>query len=424
MEWKAARRAKGLKVPKGPPPRGKHPDYTQDVGAALPGERRGRKRWDDFEECVEWVTRYLHQLRPGERASQRGYDAWAGQQEGAPWSSTLGESHGGWAAVRDAAWARLRGDGNSGARPRLSCMARDWEATLQSWVRPASDTEERKRDRAVQAVTDALNALPDVRSLPINVYPKGSYANNTNVRADSDVDVVVEYTGIMYYDFDHDLKGMTGADAGFGTVSKDYPPSELKDDVERALVSAFGRSPVSRHNKVLTVREQSNRLAADVVPCFTYRRYHGRSASGALQSYKGTKLFPDNGGAVINWPEQHLRNGTAKNNATGRRYKRMVRALKNLENEMCDKGILKEAPGYFAECLVYNVPNENFGHARYVDDMRSVLAYLWNNTRTDAESHEFVEVNALKWLFRGLQKWTREDAHRLVDAGWNYMDFE
>ncbi len=66
-------------------------------------------------------------------------------------------------------------------------MARDWEATLQSWVRPASDTEERKRDRAVQAVTDALNALPDVRSLPINVYPKGSYANNTNVRADSDV---------------------------------------------------------------------------------------------------------------------------------------------------------------------------------------------------------------------------------------------
>ncbi len=303
-------------------------------------------------------------------------------------------------------------------------MARDWEATLGSWVRPASDTEEQKRDRAVQAVTDALNSLADVRALPINVYPKGSYANNTNVRADSDIDVVVEYTGIEYYDFEHDLKGMTGDQAGFGPVTEPYSPNQLKDDVERALVSAFGRSVVTRNNKALTVREQSNRLAADVVPCFTYRRYYARSSSGSLRSYKGTKLFPDSGWPVVNWPQQHLDNGIAKNNVTGRRYKRMVRALKNLENEMCDKGIIKEAPGYFAECLVYNVPNDHFGHAQYLGDMRAVLAYLWNKTRGEEDCNQFVEVNDLKWLFRGSPKWTWQDAHRLADAGWDYIGFQ
>ncbi len=171
--------------------------------------------------------------------------------------------------------------------PRLERMGRDWERQLHSWVKPASDTEDEKRQRAEKAVTDALNDLPDVRDLPINVYAKGSYANNTNVRQDSDVDVAVEYTGIEYFDFAHDLKGITGEEAGFDTVKDPYSPSQLKGDVEYALVAAFGRHAVTGHNRAITVREQSNRLAADVVPCFTCRRYYGRSALGSLLSYKG-----------------------------------------------------------------------------------------------------------------------------------------
>ena len=42
----------------------------------------------------------------------------------------------------------------------------------------------------------------------------------------------------------------------------------------------------------------------------------------------------------------------------------------------------------------------------------------------DKECSEFVEVNELKWLFRGSPKWTWQDAHRLADAGWDYIGFE
>lgn len=303
-------------------------------------------------------------------------------------------------------------------------MSRDWEATLRSWATRASDAEDDKRQRTERAIRDALNDVTAIRDRPIDVYAKGSYANNTNIRLDSDVDVAVEYTGFLYYDLAFDLADETAESAGITRSDDPYGPSELKDDVERALVVAFGRAAVTRNNKAITLREQTNRLAADVVPCFSYRRYSSRSPSGALQGPRGTKLFPDTGASIVNFPQQQLDNGTAKNNATARRYKRMVRCLKNLENELCENGLIKEAPGYFAECLVFNVPNDRFNHTTYVADMRAVLAHLFNSTLREEDCRGFAEVNDLKWLFRGNPRLTWQDAHRLVDAGWDYMGLE
>ena len=64
------------------------------------------------------------------------------------------------------------------------------------------------------------------------------------------------------------------------------------------------------------------------------------------------------------------------------------------------------------------MPNNNFGHARYVDDFRGVLAHVFNSTLSEDKCSEFAEVNDLKYLFRGSQKWTWQDAHRVADAAW------
>ena len=105
-EWKDRRSARGLDIQDGPPPKCERPDYTSDVGAALPGESRAKSAWADHDEVVTWVARYLAELQARNRASQRGYDAWARQQKGAPWASVL-ERHGGWVAVREEAWERV-----------------------------------------------------------------------------------------------------------------------------------------------------------------------------------------------------------------------------------------------------------------------------------------------------------------------------
>ena len=53
-----------------------------------------------------------------------------------------------------------------------------------------------------------------------------------------------------------------------------------------------------------------------------------------------------------------------KNDATGRRFKAVVRILKRLRNEMVDNGhkVAGPIPSYLIECLIWNVPNEGFGH--------------------------------------------------------------
>jgi len=303
-------------------------------------------------------------------------------------------------------------------------MARDWELMLAAWSKPQSDTENEKRTRTERAITDALNAVDEIRSLPIHVYAKGSYDNRTNVRLDSDVDINVEYTGIAYYDFTDGLQGTTGDEAGFQPVIRPYSPAQLKDDVERALAATFTPSAVQRGNKAITLREQNNRLAADIVPCFTYYRYYGRGPGGRLLEHKGTKLFPDRGTPVINWPRQHYDNGVAKNAATGKRFKSLVRILKRLENELVANTDAPAVPSYLIECLVYNVPNDAFGHSRLTDDLQAVLAHIWNNTRTGADCNDWVEVNGLKWLFYGSQPWTWQQAHAFADRAWNYVGFE
>jgi hypothetical protein len=103
-DWKAKRRARGLRVPDGPPPRGEHPDYTRDVGAALPGEQP-RSKWD-VEDCIAHVVMYLEQLRPGQRSTARGYTDWVKGRNGCPACSTF-DQYGGWASVRRLALERL-----------------------------------------------------------------------------------------------------------------------------------------------------------------------------------------------------------------------------------------------------------------------------------------------------------------------------
>jgi hypothetical protein len=107
-EWKDGRREQGLAVPEGPPPKRQRPNYGQDLGAARPGERRGRKKWDDLDEVAGWVARYVDELPRGQGPGQRNYDAWARRTEGAPWSSNFNQ-HGGWEAVLARAREMRRG---------------------------------------------------------------------------------------------------------------------------------------------------------------------------------------------------------------------------------------------------------------------------------------------------------------------------
>ncbi len=301
-------------------------------------------------------------------------------------------------------------------------MPRDWEDTFRRWSVPSSPTEQDKQDRAERMVREAIRTSDTLKGTQIEVFPQGSYRNNTNVREDSDVDICVCYMPVFFYDLSMS-GGLTKEDVGI--TDSPYTYAQFKNEVGAALVAKFGGRGVTRGSKAFDVHETTARVDADVVPCLEHRRYTGRDASGRYPYLSGTQFLPDNGGVIINWPKQQYENGVAKNRATGDRFKRIVRILKRLRNEMVDHDVAaaKSIASYLIECLVWNVSNEGFGHEHYTGDVRYALAHAFNATLSDDPCREWREVSELKWLFRSGQPWTRVQAHAFLSAAWDYVGF-
>ena len=294
-------------------------------------------------------------------------------------------------------------------------MSRDWESTFRLWGQAPSQTEREKCENAERAVRKAIATSSALVARSINTFAQGSYANRTNVRQDSDVDICVLCRDVFYYDLP---AGVLPESYGITPASYDY--AQFKNEVGAALSAYFGYSAVTRGNKAFDVHANSYRVDADVVPTYEYRRY--TSASAFIE---GIKFISDNGGELINWPTQNYDNGVSKNQRTGERFKAIVRIMKRLRNEMNEAaiGAAKPIPSFLNECLVWNVPNEGFGHDTYKEDVRFVIAHLWNNTRTVDSCSEWGEINELKYLFRNAQPWTREQTNTFLQAAWTHIGF-
>ena len=188
------------------------------------------------------------------------------------------------------------------------------ENQLKEMTKPSCDSEEQRMENATRMVREALANNGIIQTGNYDIFPQGSYANNTNIRNDSDVDINVCYTGAFYFELP---SGKNRYDYGFYEDAK-YSFGQFKDDVEAILVKKFGRNQVIRKNKCIHVKENTYRTEIDVVPSWEYRRFFGPRTTDYV---RGVKLLPDNGGAVVNFPKQHLTNGRSHNVDTRERFK-------------------------------------------------------------------------------------------------------
>jgi len=198
------------------------------------------------------------------------------------------------------------------------------EQTLQVWSNAPSETEQTKCDNAVSVIRKALGSDTSLGRRTIRVFAQGSYCNRTNVRQDSDVDVCGLCSDTLFYD----IPAGTNP-ASFGLSPADYVYSRFKDDVSAALTSFFPRGHIVRGNKAFDIKENTYRIAADVVPCFLFKDF---TSDGAATD--GVAFLSDSGQRIVNWPEQNYANGVAKNAATRTRFKGVVRIIKRLRYQM------------------------------------------------------------------------------------------
>ncbi|MBT9241273.1 nucleotidyltransferase [Vibrio splendidus] len=299
-------------------------------------------------------------------------------------------------------------------------MSRDWESVFSTWAKGPSQTEQTRAENAERQIRKAIQASEKLKNRNIKVFTQGSYRNRVNVKQDSDVDV-----GVVCYDsyFPNYTDDNVKVELAKSFVPASYEYSSFKNELEEALIAHFGRTSVSRGSKSFDIKENSYRVESDVAAFFEHRRY-----TAVNRHLSGVEMIPDDLSppSVINWPEQHYDNGVQKNTVTNRRYKRIVRVLKTLSNEMSKNGIksAKEAPSFLIECLVFNAPNSAFEHSQYKPMVRAVLANLFNDTRSDDKCSEWGEVSELKYLFRGPQQWTRSSAHQFLSDAWDYIGYE
>ncbi|MBC9944178.1 nucleotidyltransferase [Leucobacter sp. cx-328] len=292
------------------------------------------------------------------------------------------------------------------------------EDQLKTWTAPSSDAEQEKQDRTERMIREAIDAHPGFdgyRSL-FSVYAKGSYANNTNVKFDSDVDIVVECSDVEYWrNADRDNPGYSGGTPYQGV----WTPEKLRTEIGAALRSKFPGF-VSEGSTAFEVNASSSRVNADVVPSFTFKLYY---SSGNYA--RGTKVFKKDGTSVENYPNQQLENGRSKNSNTNFAYKKAVRILKRLENTLVEKKLAEPVPSFVLECLIYNCPDEFFTRGSWRAVMRACLAEIFNHTlKPEADNDRWLESNGIKYLFHLNQKWTLPQIHKFADAAWDYMEFD
>ena len=290
------------------------------------------------------------------------------------------------------------------------------EEKLSGWTGPSSDTEQEKQDRTERMVRKAVNNHEGFNGCSLSVYAKGSYANNTNVKTDSDVDVAVQCHEALYWD--EETKGTHTAE---GTYKGIWTPSKLRSELKAALEEVFPQQVDSTGSTAFRINSSTARVDADVVPCFDYRYYF---SSGATRD--GAKIFKKSGSSFQNYPEQQLTNGRLKNTRTNLRYKKAVRIMKRIENAMVAEGVHRVVPSFFVECLVYNCLDEILLQSTWTDVIRDVIVHIWNGLEgpePTMESERWLEVNECKYLFTSAQDWSRNDGRDFAKAAWNYLGY-
>ena len=248
------------------------------------------------------------------------------------------------------------------------------ESQLETWSHQGAVTTAKNTHESIRKALD-----PHTWPTGVNyeVYLQGSYKNTTNIRGDSDVDVVAQLDST----FQSDLSELTDYQK---ILHKQAHPDatylweNFRDDVLTALRNYFGYSTVNIGDKSLKVAGSSNRLPADVVACIQYRKYRYFNSVNDQDYIEGMLFYTlRERRKVINYPKVHYQNGTRKNGRTNSRYKPTIRVFKNARTYLVNQGIINKelAPSYFLECLLYNVPDVNFTF-NYQDTFCNIVSWL------------------------------------------------
>lgn len=294
------------------------------------------------------------------------------------------------------------------------------EDILSGWIAPLTKTEEERAENTIKMIRSAIDANTNLKMMNIEVFTQGSFANNTNVRSESDVDVVVMLKSTFFSVYP---EGIDGTYFGFGPGSLTF--DDFRGMVKTALESKFGSCYVKDGNKSIKISENTYHVKADVVPALQYRNYRTLNSTRADNYIEGIKFYAKDGTEIINYPKRHRENGIKKNKETGRKYKALVRIMKHVKNEMVEHDLAdeKKISSFLIECLVWNIPNSKItAYNTWTETVRQAIIYLYNAIK-EGRHKKWSEVSGMFDLFSPGQKWTEMEVELFLLQSWIYLGY-
>ena len=259
------------------------------------------------------------------------------------------------------------------------------ESQLETWSKQGATVTAKATHESIRnALSSEKSPIKDrISNGSVEIYLQGSYKNDTNIRGDSDVDLVVELNttfGHNAHELPVDQKRLH--DLAYDSASYDW--NDLRADVITALENYYENRYVDdTGNKSLKLLAAPGRLKADIVPVVRFRKYKHFLGTDNFSSERGIKFYHKaTKRAIINFPHHHFNNGKDKNSEsrTNGWFKPTVRIFKNARAYLVDNNKLSKdiAPSYFLQSLIYNAPDNLFGSS-YNDTVFNVLKYLYEN---------------------------------------------
>lgn len=284
------------------------------------------------------------------------------------------------------------------------------ETQLQTWSQlPSSATAEATHT----SIRTLLEQSPRLQRYTFDTFLQGSYRNATNIRSNSDVDIVVRLTSVFEADYsslpweERFRKELQAAKAPYGL-------SNFRADVLQVLRDYYGYSSVTDGDKALKVAgtPSGSRLPADVLPAMQHSKFFPNN-----RKLDGIVFYTQRSGRqVINYPIQHYDNGVLKHQATNNNFKPAVRMFKNARERAIYNNYLRAdtAPSYFVQCLFFNVPDSLFSsnlRSTYIEVVNYLLSL------SPQQLSQFTCQNRVMLLFGDTpEQWNISEAIAFVRA--------
>lgn len=149
-------------------------------------------------------------------------------------------------------------------------------------------------------------------------FLQGSYGNDTNIFAESDVDIVIQTADVFF----SDVSRLTELERNLWDSSyknATYTYQTCKQEVLAVLTNAFGNG-VKGGDKAIAISRNGIRRKADVIVAAGFRRYCKFNGLYDETYDEGICFFNAAAERIENYPKQHSENLTRKHQASGDSY--------------------------------------------------------------------------------------------------------